>query len=182
MKSKSTSGMWEYLKTTGALDKGDDAIRAAKNEWKKIYNKNWKAEKRKTTSLHVVSLIPAEKRLLSVSAKDHNLGVTEYIKKAALSYADFTYVVHEAVTVRKIEAILIRSFSTLEEISRGENKKRWFSRGNELDEVKKVIATLRTDVMCELTKPDLLMAAVKNNPDKWQDILNLIHDSKDHRS
>jgi hypothetical protein len=57
-----------------------------------------------------------------------------------------------------------------------------FGRSNELDEVKKVIATLRSVVMRELTKPDLLMTAVRNNPDKWQDILNLIHDNKNDRS
>ena len=174
--------MWEYLKASGALDKGEEAIVAAKKQWKKIYNTRYKAEQRKFKSLHVVNLLPVEKERLEINARKLGIGVTEYIKKSAIAYGDLTYVIHDPATVRKIEAMLVRSLSALEEISRGEKKKGWFSSINELDDAKKIVDTLRADVMRELTKPDLLMTTIKNSPQKWQDILNLINDSKEHRS
>ncbi|MBS1683999.1 MAG: hypothetical protein JSS76_04550 [Bacteroidetes bacterium] len=180
MKRK-TLGMWEHLKATGALDKGDDAIEAAKKEWRKIYNTRYKAERRKTISLHVVSLRPDERRMMAMCAKQHNASVTPFIKKAAIAYAEGIYLVHDSATIRKIEAVLVRSLSALEDISRGEKKKGWLGKVSDASDAKKVVTSLRTEVMRELAKPDLLITAIKNNPNRWQDILNVIHDSKDDR-
>jgi hypothetical protein len=180
MKSKRNGGIWEYLKSTGALDKGEDAILAAKKEWKRIYNTRYKAERRKRIVSHVISLSQDEDRHLKLDAKKHDMNVSEFIKRSAMAYTDVAYVVRDQGTIRKMESLLIRSLSALEEIGRGE-KKSWFAKGSDLDDAKRIVATLRADVMRELMKPALLMTAVRDNPAKWQEILKLINDSKEHR-
>lgn len=181
MKRNRNSGMWEYLKASGALDKGEDAIAAAKKDWRRIYNTRYKAARKQRIVPHVVSLSSDENGHLQLHAKKHDMNVSEFIKKCAIAYVDLAYLVRDQGTIRKIEALLIRSLSALEEISRGE-KKSWFGKGNDLENAKRIVTTLRADVMRELTKPSLLMTAVRDNPGKWQAILNLINDSQEHRS
>lgn len=169
--------MWEYLKATGVLDKGEDAIRAAKKEWRKIYDTRYKAERRRHVSQHVVSLLPDERRLLAAGAARHGLGVAAFLKKSAIAYATQTYLVHDPATVRKIESLLVRCLSALERINMDAGKGGWLSRKGSANDAKEAVEALRADIYRELRKPDLLVAAILANPDRWDEIKRLIHDS-----
>lgn len=179
--SKRSDKFWAYLESSGALDQGPEAIEKAKIEYRRIYHREYRAQRRQKLAEHVVSFEPAEESLIKEAAKGCNLTVADFIKTASLSYLNNSFVPLNLTATRKIEACLIRSLSALERISKEQNNKGWFGRSNDYENVKAIVRELRIEVQRELYNPDRLITAVMNAPGQWPEILKAItNDTKDH--
>lgn len=173
--------MWKYLCESGALDKGEGAINEAKREWRRMYDRRYKAERRKRKHEHIVTLGPKDNERIAKAAKAHNATVAEFLRATCIAYLDKCYVSYGNATLRNIEALMVRSLSALEEIGRKDGKRRWFA-AEGIEDAKRTTQALRAEVTRELSKAEPLLEAIRNNPQAWMDILNLISDdSKKHR-
>jgi len=182
MKSKQHSGVWAYLIATGVLDKGTEAIAAARCEYWRTYDRELKAKRRLEIKGHTVNLTPEEHHLIAEGAKKHNLSIPAFLKMASLAYMSNVYVVQDSVSVRKIESVLVRSLTAIERISKRDESKNWFAKDNDFTELRKIIVDMRAQVTRELLHPDPLMTAISKNPGRWDEILKYIgNDFKDNR-
>lgn len=83
---KHTSSLFAFLEASGVLSTGDaTAISAAKQEYYKLYKKNWNKQKRQESTSYTILYTHKEAIVVQQSAGKHNTSPTNYIKQISLS-------------------------------------------------------------------------------------------------
>lgn len=174
MSRKPKGSVWEYLKSVpGLLERGDkDEIAAERQKYWRIKNAEYQRARRTKVKEIRVAYTPAEMRQLARDAHMHNSTLPDYIRKSSLAHASQGYVAPDVLTLRKIEALMLRSLTAIERIAAKE-RRTLFGKGN-YEEVRNSVNEMRAVVRKELTHPDLILRAVANNPQMWAEIKKIV--------
>ena len=101
------SGLQSYLEETGVLVSGsEEDIQAAKQEYKKRYQAEYRRKRRTTHPETTVRLTKEEWDRFSEEAKRHHLTLPKFIRQSALAYLNQTYLVPDKQAVARIEQLL----------------------------------------------------------------------------
>lgn len=107
MKRSNQYKVYEYLEKSGVLDNGtSEEIQKVRQEYWKIYKRNWRKNKRNNETEITSSFTESEFELIENYAKSHNLSKPQFVKQAALSYINKKYLVPNEIEVRKITQLL----------------------------------------------------------------------------
>lgn len=164
MAKRTSKAMWDYLEASGALASGsDEAIKAAKQAYRKQYLLDFKRKQRKSKAEYAVTFSKSngEHHRIQHGARRHGMTVTAFVRKAALAYLDRTYLVPNGQQIARLEQLLA---DCLNEIKAVVNKKEKFfwERDNKLEAVERRIEKLEQQIDEALRHPPLL------NPDDRQ--------------
>ncbi|MEM7368708.1 MAG: hypothetical protein AAF587_08890 [Bacteroidota bacterium] len=100
-------GQQEYLESIGVLENGSpEEIRAAKAEFKKLYQKEYRRQRRASHPETTVTLPKDEWSYLSKEAKRHHLTLPKFLRKSSLAYLKQEYIVPNPQAVARIEQLL----------------------------------------------------------------------------
>lgn len=117
-KANTASGVYQYLELSGVLDTGssEDIAEKRKEYWRER-KRIWKQEKRKKETEFKIYLTDAELQVIAKGAKQSNISRTNYIKRAAIAYANKQYLVPDQVAVNQISQLLSLNYSFLQELA-----------------------------------------------------------------
>lgn len=91
------SGLWEHLKTTGVLDDGDPkAIAAAKKQYRKRYQKEYKRNRRAKHPEVTVVMDRVTYGFLNKAAGMHHMSLAAFLREASVHYLQQKYLVPDA--------------------------------------------------------------------------------------
>jgi hypothetical protein len=176
-KPKKNSGIWEYLASVGKLDSSEDEMKQARIDYRKLYEKEYKAERRKQAREYVVSLKPNEVVIIGKAAQEHGLKRGAYIRKAAVAYSEQAYLVPQRHLVDQILQLLLRCQVTIQ----GEMEKDqggWFKADRKYAELENAVIEMRSQILSVMVKPPLLISeilkAIKSDPVFKQQIITFI--------
>ena len=177
MKIKRNSAMWEYLNTSGVLEKGDPvAISEAKKEWRRLRDKERKRKERTGKHEHVISLSSDDEMRIKNVAKQHGLSESEMIRRAAFAYLDQAYILPDVVKLYHVEALMKRTLTSIELIAAKD--KSGLAGQRNYSELKESVQSLYKVVKEEYSKPRILDGAIiqmaKDSPAFRARILNLL--------
>jgi len=177
VKTKRNSAMWEYLSTSGVLEKGDAlAITEAKKEWRRLRDKERKRKERTGKHEHVISLSPDDETRIKNVAKQHGLSESEMIRRAAFAYLEQAYILPDVVKLYHVEALMKRTLTSIELIAAKD--KSWLAGQRNYSELKESVQSLYKVVKEEYSKPRpidaLIIQMAKDSPAFRTRILNLL--------
>lgn len=140
--------MWEYLESTGVLERGnDEEIKAAKKAYRKIYHLNYKRSQRMQKPEFNVyfSNKNGEFGRVEQAAKKHHLTVTAFIRKSVLAYLENRYIVPDPLQVARLERVLSDCLNEIQGIVKA--KERFlFEREDKYKAIEKRIELLETQI------------------------------------
>jgi hypothetical protein len=157
MSKRSRKALWEYLKSTGALNTGDEAvIKVAKQAYRKQYLLEFKRRQRQSKHEFNVTFSNAngEYDRIAQGARRHKMSVTSFVRKAALAYLDRTFVVPNAMQVAKLEQVLSDCLNEVKTIVRAREKFFW-ERERKLDALERCIARMEEKIDEALRRPTM---------------------------
>lgn len=101
------TGLWEYVEQSGVLESGnDEAIEAVKKEYHRKYQREYRKQKRKDRPEVTITLPKPIWLKLTHAAQRHHYSLPAFIKHAAVSYLDQTYLVPDREPVSRLEQYL----------------------------------------------------------------------------
>jgi hypothetical protein len=111
------SELYAYLQKAGVLEGGsNEAIKQAKNEYWKLYKRNWIKEKRKEAKAFTILYSKQEQATIERYSKEHGMSPTKMIKQASLAYLKQGYVIPNRETVGKIRELLSLNYNSLQQL------------------------------------------------------------------
>lgn len=155
MKNKKDSNLWAYLEALSVLEHGTDAeIKAAKREyWKSYYAKYRRAQREDKPEFSVpLSKKNGDYGKMALGAKRHHMTITTFIRKAALSYMDRSYLVPNQNQVVRLEQALMNCLNEIQAIARTKEKYNW-EREQKYDAIAARITILETEIRQALCFP-----------------------------
>lgn len=88
------SGLWEYLKTTGVLDRGNPKeIEAAKRQYRKRYHQEYKRNRRAKHPEVTVVMDRVTYGQLNKAAAMHHQSLATFLREASVHYVQQRYLV-----------------------------------------------------------------------------------------
>ena len=162
-KLKHTSKLYQFLEQKGVLANGTDAeILAAKQEYRRLYQANWRRSRRKADTELTVTLTARELQILTVAAQKHHRAKSRFLKEAALAYTTKSFVVPDVFTTNAILEYLTLAYTEIQKLF-DENKMSYQVGTEALQR----IATLETEVTKALHQPqcleDRIIEAIRKN-------------------
>ncbi|CAN5355283.1 hypothetical protein BH11BAC1_BH11BAC1_23080 [soil metagenome] len=149
--------MWEYLESSGILEKGSDAeIKAVKSAYRKKYLLEFKKKQRMNKPEFTIHLskVNGEFERIREAARKHKVSIPSFIKSAAFAYLERTYLVPNRLMVAHLEQLLADSLNEIKSIAN--TKERFWEREQKLDRIERRIEKLETDVNELFRNPTLL--------------------------
>ncbi|HTA28768.1 MAG TPA: hypothetical protein VK809_13325 [Bacteroidia bacterium] len=156
-KIKPNSDLWQYLNSTGVLERGIvEEIESAKRQYRKKYLLAYKQKQRKENSEYTVLLSKENGELESITlaAKKHFLPVTVFLKTATLAYLNQYYIVPNQMQLAKLEQILAQCLNEVQVITRTKEKYSW-EREQKYEAIEKRIIQLENEIKNVLSNPPL---------------------------
>jgi|SRR5689334_4944299 len=147
MRRRKHSPLWEYLEASGVLEKGsDEEIKAVKRAYRKKYLLEFKRKQRAVKHEYTVifSKHNGELGRIIKAASSHHLSVPAFLKAAAFSYLDRTYIVPNRLMVAHFEQLLSDCLNEIKAISY--KKDHWWERQQKLDRIEKRIEKLESEM------------------------------------
>lgn len=153
------SGMWEYLDSTGVLERGiDEEIKEAKRTYRKQYFLKHKRQQRQNKPEFTVTFSKENGQLerVTLASKRHKRTITAFIRLATLAYIDKTFVVPNAYQVAQLEQILSNCLNEIKTIVR--SKEKYFWEGEQrLEQIEKRIIHLEGQINEVFRNPPILI-------------------------
>lgn len=116
-KSKHTSNLYQFLEQKGVLSNGTDAdIKAAKAEWRRLYQASWRKQYRHSAKEITVPLTKDELKIISQAAKQHHRSKTRFLREATLAYINKRYMAPDPLTLLDIREQLALNYSVLQQL------------------------------------------------------------------
>ena len=150
-KTRHNSGLWQYLSETGCLERGNEnEIKQAKAEYRKLYNKTHKREKRRAGLEISICLTKDERLHLEREAKRHGQKLPTFIRQTSLSYIKQVYIVVDRKIVTHLQQMLFQCVQDIQIIAK---QKHFFTSQSKFEQLEQVIERLNKEIMLALTKP-----------------------------
>jgi len=150
--------MWDYLESSGVLEKGtDEEIKAAKKAYRKEYFLKYKRLQRSVKPEFCVSFSneKGEYTKVEYAAKRHKMTITAFIRSAVLAYLNQRFVVPNADQVACLEQILSQCLNEIQSIVRVREKYHW-ERERKFEAIEKRIEKLEFEINQVFRNPPLL--------------------------
>ena len=157
MRRNRHSKLWEYLESTGVLEKGsDEEIKAAKRAYRKRYFLEYKQKQRRFKPEYTIKFSKGNGEYASVTAaaKRHNLTITAFIHSATLAYLRNTYLVPDRIQIARLELLLSECLNEIKTIVKPKEKFFW-ERDRKLDAIEKRIEKLEVQINEVFRNPPL---------------------------
>lgn len=158
MRKRRRGAIWDYLESTGVLEKGsDEEIKAARRLYRKQYFLQYKQKQRTHKPEYTIcfSKNEGENERIQTAAKNHNLTVPAFIKAAVFGYLNRSYIVPNRMQVATLYQVLL---DCLNEIKTLVSKKEHFfwDREQKLDSIEKRIQKLEVQINEIFSNPPVL--------------------------
>jgi hypothetical protein len=114
--NKTLPRLQEYLETLGVLDGTPEEIAAAKVEFRRLYKRLHKKQKRNQERKIEVWVTETEWGAIEQAATTHQLSMVAMLKKSALAYLAQRYIVPRRQEVGELELLLSRIYDGLQNI------------------------------------------------------------------
>jgi len=158
MRRNRHSKLWEYLESTGVLEKGsDEEIKAIKRAYRKKYFLEYKQKQRSSKPGYTINFSKGngEHASVTAAAKRHNLTVTAFIHSATLAYLRNTYIVPDRIQIARLELLLSECLNEIKTIVKPKEKFFW-ERERKFDAIEKRIEKLETQINEVFRNPPML--------------------------
>ena len=152
--------MWEYLESTGILEKGtEEEIKLAKKAYRKEYLLKYKQQQRQHKPEFTINFSKENGEFNKVvhEAKKHNQTISSFIYSATLAYINQTYIVPNTSQLAKLEQLLADCLNEIQSIVRFKEKYHW-ERDRKLESIEKRIEKLEKQIDDLFRHPPLLSA------------------------
>lgn len=175
MRTEHVDSIWDYLKSIpGLLEKGDkEEIAEARRAYWRMKNKQYQDQRKKRGKDVKVWFTAKEWKIIEQAAKAHNVSAGHFIRESSLAYVAQIFVVPDVTAVRKIEALFLRMLTAIQEVE-AKDGKGWLSRTNDYDALKQIVKSMRHEFTQKYGHPDLLLKVIRDHPEVWPDIKNLM--------
>ncbi len=180
-KTERNSKLYEYLASQQLLDKGEEAIRAGKKKYRQEYLRLYKQKHRTIITEHTIALKQPEEMLLVHHAKRNGYTITQFIRKAAIAYAQQVYITPrlEILTSLFQQFILLRT-----QVERIRQEKRGLFQRDKSESIEALLQEFEQVLTKSLKQPQslevLITQTLQSNP-RFLDTLQQIikqHDCK----
>ena len=117
--NKHIGGMWDYLESSGVLEKGtEEEIKAAKKAYRKEYYLKYKRSQRLQKPEFTVNFSneKGEYSIIQNAAKRHKMTVTAFIQASSLAYLNRRYLVPNQDQIASLEQILSQCLNEIQSI------------------------------------------------------------------
>ena len=151
------SKLWEYLESSGVLEKGsDEEIKSAKRAYRKKYLLEFKQKQRISKPEYSVyfSKENGDYESVSCAAKKHNLTITTFIHSATLAYLRSTYIVPDRMQIARLEQLLSECLNEIKTIVKPREKYFW-ERERKFEQIEKRIEKLEIQINETFRNPPL---------------------------
>ncbi len=152
------SKLWEYLESTGVLEKGnDEEIKAAKKAYRKQYYLLYKQKQRVNKPEYIIhfSKENGEHGRITLAAKQHKMTITAFVHSASLAYLSNTFVVPDSHQIARLELLLSECLNEIKTIVHTKEKYFW-EREQRLERIEKRIEKLEGQINEVFRNPPLL--------------------------
>ena len=158
MRKNRHSKLWDYLESTGVLEKGsEDEIKNVKKEYRKKYFFDYKKKQRSTKPEYTINFSKDNGEYESVvrGAKRHKMTITAFIHSSTLAYLQNTYIVPDKLQIAKLEQLLSDCLNEIKTIIRPKEKYAW-ERERKFEDIEKRIEKLEKQISDVFRNPPLL--------------------------
>ncbi|MBP6977632.1 MAG: hypothetical protein KBB71_04890 [Lentimicrobiaceae bacterium] len=155
---KHKGGMWQYLESSGVLEKGtDEEIKLAKKRYRKGYYLKYKQNQRQHKPEFTVNFSneKGEYSTIEHAARKHKMSVTAFIRASALAYLNRSYLVPNQDQVASFELILSQCLNEIRSIVKVKEKYHW-EREQKFEAIEKRIEKLELQIDQIFRNPPLL--------------------------
>lgn len=116
-KAKANSNIYTYLQKSGVLENGShEEVQRVRNEYWNEYKRIWRKDKRKKEKEFTISLNSKEQKILAQVAKGHKISRTAFIKQATFAYINNSFIVPDAMEVKRISQLLAMIYNSIQEL------------------------------------------------------------------
>ena len=157
--NKHIGGMWEYLESSGVLEKGtEEEIKATKKAYRKEYYLKYKRSQRLQKPEFTVNFSndKGEYSIIQNAAKRHKMTVTAFIQASSLAYLNRRYLVPNQDQIASLEQILSQCLNEIQSIVQVREKYHW-EREQKFEAIEKRIEKLETEIDQIFRNPPLLI-------------------------
>lgn len=160
--------MWEYLEAQGVLERGDDEIKAAKKEYRRLYNRHLKRKLRQERKEYHPLFSREENQLLEKEAALHDKSVTQLIHDTSLAYLRQEFVIPNPGQVAELEVLLAKAYSEIQRAANIVDEKPRLS----LLEMMRTVEKMEKLIRGFFYEPKLVLDSVKNSIEKDDEFKN----------
>ncbi len=186
---KNNSEMWLYLDALGILETGTaEEIKAAKKTYRKNYLLKYKQHQRASRPEFTIPLSKdnGDYSLIAASAKKHKMSIVAFIRSAAKSYINKTYIVPDRYQVAEIEQSLASCLNEIQAIA-GKKERFFFDREQKYQLVENRIEKLGSEINGILRYPstieELLIKEIREKPSLKERLLFILNNMvNDHQN
>ncbi len=139
--------MWDYLEDQGVLNGTDAEIKAAKKAYRKDYLTKYKRGQRSRRPEFIVNFSQekGEYGRIQYGAKTHKMPITGFIRQAALSYLNRTYIVPNKDQIARLEQVLSDCLNEIQNIV-SKKERYFFDRDDKYAAIEKRIVKLEAQL------------------------------------
>jgi len=182
---KHKGGMWEYLESTGVLERGiEEEIKQAKKQYRKIYFTKHKRIQRASKREITLRFSKKDGELSKVEhyARQHKMKLPEFLKSAVLAYLNKIYIAPDRMQIAELEQILSQCLNEIQTIVK--QKERYsYEREQKYELIEKRIEKLELKINNVLKFPytieELVIKAVEEKPSLKEQLLAILTNNKD---
>jgi hypothetical protein len=158
MRKNRNSKLWEYLETSGVLEKGTgEEIKAAKRSYRKKYFLEYKQKQRQNKPEYVINFSKenGEHDRILKAAKRHNMSTSGFIHSASLAYIENRFIIPDRIQVAQLEQLLSECLNEIKTLVK--TKERFFyGREDKIDVIEKSIIKLEAQISEVFRNPPLI--------------------------
>jgi hypothetical protein len=151
---KTETNIWAYLESAGVLDGTDAEIKAAKRVYMRNYFKKYRRTQRQERPEFTISFSrkSGDYGKIALGAKKHHMPITAFVRVAALSYLDRSFIVPNANQIARLEQLLMSCLNEVQKITRTKERYQW-ERERKYDAIAEQINALETEIRNVLRFP-----------------------------
>lgn len=106
MKPIRSKRLYEFLLTSGVLDKGDEAIREAKQEYRKRYKREWKGSRKGVRKELRPIFTLAEHQAILIKADEMGMYPTAFVRNCVRAQMNATVVLPERERLEQVAQLI----------------------------------------------------------------------------
>jgi len=167
-KNARKGALWAYLDAVGVLEKGtEEEIKVAKRAYWKQYILNYRRKQRTDKPEFIVWLSKknGDYFKIFISAKQHKMAMTTFLRTAALAYVNKTFIVPDRLQLAELKQLLSNSLNEIQSIVKQKERYFW-GKEQKFKDIEKCIEKLETDLTKKLEQPNTLEELILNEIEK----------------
>ncbi len=169
MPKKARKGaLWAYLDASGVLEKGtEEEIKSAKKAYWKEYILNYRRKQRADKPEFIVWLSKknGDYFKIFISAKQHKMAMTTFLRSSALAYVNKTFIVPDRLQIVELKQLLSQCLNEIQTIVKQKEKYFW-GKEQKFKDIEKRIEKLESDLTKKLEQPNTLEELIKKEIEK----------------